>query len=126
MRCECFYHELVHQMKTSWLAELYRRWNLARGKRVTVSSRAFSVDWVKLLESAGITSAEDQATAVREAEACVQLILKRHRYRHYLIQRVRLPLASEPWLIELFGGTAGEVLQASALVIVVVTLLPAV
>ena len=105
-------------MKTSWLAELYRRWSLARGKRVTVSSRAFSVDWVKLLESAGITSAEDQATAVREAEAYVQLILKRHPYRHYLIQRVRLPLASEPWLIELFGGTAGEELQASALVIV--------
>jgi hypothetical protein len=105
-------------MKTPWLVEFYRRWHMARGKRVSVSSRAFSVDWVKLLESAGITSVEEQATAVREAEACAQLTLKRHRYRQYLIERVTLPLASEPWLIEHFGGTASEVLQAASLAIV--------
>ena len=102
----------------TWLAELHRRWHAARGKQVTVSSRAFSVEWVKLLDAAGITSAEDQATAARETEACTQLVLKRHRYRKYLIERVTLPLASEPWLIERFGGTAGEVLQASSLEIV--------
>lgn len=102
----------------TWLAELHRRWHAARGKRVTASTRAFSVDWVKLLEAAGITSSEDQATAAREAEACGQLVLKRHRYRKYLIERVTLPLAAEPWLIERFGGTAGEVLRASALEIV--------
>jgi hypothetical protein len=102
----------------NWLAEFYRRWQAARGRRVTASSRAFSQDWVKLLEAAGITSAEDQATAAREAEACGQLVLKRHRYRKYLIERVTLPLASEAWLIERFGGTASGDLQAAALEIV--------
>ena len=95
----------------NWLAEFYRRWHAARGKRVRALRRAFSVEWVTLLEAAGVTSVEDQATAAREAEACSQLVLKRHRYRKYLIERVTLPLASEPWLIERFGGTAGEVLQ---------------
>jgi hypothetical protein len=102
----------------AWLAEIYRRWQAARGRRVTAPSRAFSQNWVKLLESAGITSAEDQATAAREAEACGQLVLKRHRYRTYLIERVTLPLASERWLIERFGGTAVGALQAAALEIV--------
>jgi len=107
------------KMKTpAWLAEFHRRWHAARGKRVAASRRAFSVDWVILLDAAGITSAEDQATAAREAEACGQLVLKRHRYRTYLIERVTLPLASEPWLIEGFGGTAGVDLQASALDVV--------
>jgi hypothetical protein len=102
----------------TWLAEFYRRWQAARGRRVTAPSRAFSQDWIKLLEAAGITSAEDQATAAREAEACQQLVLKRHRYRKYLIERVTLPVASEAWLIERFGGTAGGDLQARSLEIV--------
>ncbi len=102
----------------SWLAEFHRRWRAARGMRVTASSRAFSQDWVKLLESAGITSAEEQATAAREAEACGMLELKRHRYRKYLIERVTLPSASEPWLIERFGGISGVDLQAAALEVV--------
>lgn len=106
-------------MKTpTWLAEFQRQWHAARGKRVAGSSRAFSRNWVELLEAAGIISAEDQATAAREAEACGQLVLKRHRYRKYLIERVTLPLASEPWLIERFGGTASEDLQANSLEIV--------
>ena len=105
-------------MKTPWLTEFYRRWNIARGKRVIATNRAFSVNWVKLLESAEITRTEDQATATREAEACAQVVLKRHRYRQYLIERVTLPLTSEAWLVEQFGGTAGAALQASALEIV--------
>lgn len=109
-------------MKTpSWLAEFHRRWHAARGKRLTGASRAFSVDWAKLLEAAEITSSEDQSTAAREAEALEKsghLVLKRHRYRIYLIERITLPLASEPWLIGRFGGTVGEVLQTSALGIV--------
>ncbi len=106
-------------MKTpSWLAELYRQWHAARGKRVVGASRAFSRNWAELLEAAGITSAEDQATAAREAKACGQLVLKRHRYRKYLIERVTLPLASESWLIECFGGTASEVLLANSLEVV--------
>ena len=102
----------------NWLTEFHRRWRAARGKRVTAPNRAFSQDWVKLLEAAGITSAEDQATAAREAEACGELVLKRHRYRKYLIERVTLPLASEPWLIERFGGITGVDLQAAALAVV--------
>lgn len=106
-------------MKISpWLAEFYRRWQAARGKRVDVASRPFSQDWVKLLEAAGLTSTEDQATAVREAEACGQLVLKRHRYRKYLIERITLPIASEPWLIACFGGRAGADLQVAALEVV--------
>lgn len=109
-------------MKTpTWLAEFHRQWHAARGRRVAGSSRAFSRDWVKLLEAAGLTGAEDQATAAREAEACGKtgrLVLKRHRYRTYLIERVTLPPAEERWLIELFGGTASEDLQAASLEIV--------
>jgi Uncharacterized protein conserved in bacteria C-term(DUF2220) len=102
----------------NWLAEFHRRWYAARGKRVGESSRAFSVDWMSLLEAAGITSAEDQATAAREIEACGKFVLKRHRYRKYLIERVTLPLVEEPWLIERFGGTASKALQVAALQIV--------
>lgn len=106
----------------NWLAELHRRWHAARGKRVTTSSRAFSVDWVKLLDAGGATSAEDQATAIREVESFEKsghLILKRHRYRKYLIERLTLPLSQESWLRELHGGTPAQELQASSLEIVV-------
>ena len=102
----------------TWLAEFHRQWHAARGKRVAGASRAFSRNWVELLEAAGITSAEDQATAAREVEACGQLVLKRHRYRSYLIERVTLPLAAEPWLIEHFGGTPSEDLRAASLAVV--------
>lgn len=101
-----------------WLAALYRHWHAARGKRVAGANRAFSRNWPELLEAAGITRAEDQATAAREAEACAELVLKRHRYRKYLIERVTLPLASEAWLIGRFGGTASGDLQAKSLEIV--------
>lgn len=102
----------------NWLAEFHRQWHAARSKRVAGASRAFSRNWVELLEAAGITSAEDQATAAREAEACEPLVLKRHRYRKYLIERITLPLASEPWLLERFGGTAGRVLLEMSLEII--------
>lgn len=105
-------------MNPSWLAEFYRQWQAARGKRVAGASRAFSRSWIELLEAAGISSMEDQATAAREAEACGRLILKRHRYRHYLIERVTLPLESEPWLLERFGGTASRDLLAASMEIV--------
>ncbi len=108
-------------MMTPWLTEFHRRWHTARGKRVTTSSRAFSVDWVKLLESAKVTSAEDRSTATREVEALEKsghLILKRHRYRKYLIDRLTLPLSKEPWLRDFFGGLSAQELQASSLAIV--------
>jgi hypothetical protein len=105
----------------TWLGEFHRRWQAARGQRVTQASRAFSVDWVKLLESSGITSAEDQATAVREVEAHEKsghFRIKRHRFRTYLIEKIRLNPESEPWLLGLFGRTSASDLKASALDIV--------
>lgn len=104
-----------------WLAELHRQWHAARGRRIAETSRAFTRDWTRLLEDAGITSAQDQATAAREAEAFEksgQLILKHHRYRKYLIDRLTLPPSSEPWLRDLFGGTSSHSLQAASLEIV--------
>ena len=105
----------------AWLAQLHRQWHAGRGQRVVQSSRDFSRDWIRLLESAGIRSAEDQAAAVREAEALAaagHLVLKRHPYRTYLIERITLPRAQEAWLRENFGGTASHVLQATSLAIV--------
>ncbi len=93
-----------------WLNEFHRRWQNSRGKRLTPASRGFSQDWSKLLDAADITRAEDIATAVREVEALEKsghLVLKRHRYRNYLIERVTLPLDSEEWLMERFGGVSG-------------------
>jgi hypothetical protein len=105
----------------NWLTELHRQWQAARGKRITETSRAFTRDWQSLLEYAGITSAADQATAAREAELLEKdghLILKRHRYRKYLIERITLPLSSEPWLRGVFGAASSHQLQAASLEIV--------
>ena len=101
-----------------WLAELHRRWQAARGKRTTASTRAFGIGWIDLLESAGIVSAEDQQTAQREAEALEKnglLELKRHRFRRYLIERITLPAASEAWLHETFGSLDPTLLKNQAL-----------
>lgn len=105
----------------TWLTEFHRRWQLSRGTRVTAASRGFSQDWSKLLDAAGVIRAEDIATAVREAEALERsgrLALKRHRYRHYLIERITLPLDQEPWIITRFDGISGEELQARSLAII--------
>ena len=104
-----------------WLTELHRQCHAARGKRTAVTNRPFTRDWIKLLEDAGVTSTEDQATAAREAELLEKhgkLILKRHRYRKYLIERLTLPLASEPWLRELFNAASSQELQAASLEII--------
>ncbi len=105
----------------TWLTEFHRRWHISRGTRVTSASRAFSQSWPKLLDAAGVTRAEDNATAVREVEALEKsgrFALKRHRYRTYLIERITLPLDQEPWLIAGFDGISGEELQARSLAIV--------
>lgn len=89
-----------------WLLELHRQWQAARGRRITGSSRAFSRNWERLLEDAGILTAEDQATAAREAERFEKdgrLVLKRHRYRRYLIEGLSVPLDQEAWLGGLLG-----------------------
>ena len=105
----------------AWLAEFHRQWHAVRGRRITETSRAYSRDWARLLDDAGITSAEEQATAGREAEALEKagdLILKRHRYRQYLIERITLPLGRETWLQGLFGGIPSIDLQVASLEIV--------
>ncbi len=104
-----------------WLSQLHRQWQARRGKRVEQSSREFSHPWLGLLESAGITRTEDQASATREAEALARtghLGLKRHRYRTYLIERVTLPLAQEAWLRGLFGASSSHDLLAASLDII--------
>ncbi len=104
-----------------WLAELYRQWHAARGRRIAATSRAFTRDWAKLMEDAGLASAEDQATAAREAEAIEKaghLVIKRHRYRIYLIERITLPLDQELWLRGLFGEDSAQSLQEQSLAIV--------
>ena len=104
-----------------WLVEFHRQWHAARSKRVTTSKRAFSRSWEKLLDDAEVITAEDRATATREIESLElseHLVLRRHRYRKYLIERVTLPPTGETWLRELFGGTPGaELLQASLVVV---------
>ena len=89
----------------AWLAELHRQWYAARGKKLDAKSRPFSRDWPDLLAHAGLVSAEDIATAEREATKLAgtgSIVLTRNRYRRYLIERIALPLASEAWLQGLF------------------------
>ncbi len=104
----------------SWLDEFHRRWQNSRGKRLSPASRGFSQDWSKLLDAAGITRAEDITTAVREVEALEKaghLVLKRHRYRTYLIERLTLPLEREEWLIDQFGAISALDVRAESLVV---------
>lgn len=108
-------------MKTPWLAEFYRLWHSARGRNTKTFSRAFSISWTRLLDSAKVTRAEDEKTAQREVESLEKsghFIVKRHRYRKYKIESIALPPEHEPWLLGLFGGTAAADLQAEALEIV--------
>ena len=90
----------------AWLAEFHRQWFDARGKKLGNWTRPFKRDWTELLDAAGITKAEDIATAVREAEKLQgeeKIILKRMRYRRYMLEGLSLPLSSEAWFRELFS-----------------------
>lgn len=101
-----------------WLAEFHRRWQAARGRRTAASARGFGTGWNGMLESAGVTSAEDRETARREAEGLEKsgrIVLKRHRFRHYLIERITLPPESEPWLHGIFGSVDPASLQSQSL-----------
>jgi hypothetical protein len=104
-------------MKSLWLAEFHRQWLAARGRHSSPRSRSFVRDWVKLLDDAGIKRAEDVDTAEREVglfEKSGRFVLKRHRYRNYIIERIVLPLESEKWLHDLFGSiSGGELLETS-------------
>lgn len=104
-----------------WLLELHRQWQAARGRRIAGNSRAFSRNWVKLLEDSGVLTAEDHATATREVEALEKegrLVLKRHRYRRYLIEGLSVPLDQESWLTDLLGTQSAAERQQQALELV--------
>jgi hypothetical protein len=101
-----------------WLCEFHRQWQAARGGRVGPSVRGFVRDWAKLLADAGVERAEDQATAVREVEAMERaghFVLKRHRYRKYLLEKIELPPEGEKWLRGIFGKPSAADLQAASL-----------
>jgi hypothetical protein len=92
-------------MKRVWLEELYRQWSAARGNRATPRSRAFRRKWPELLDAAGLHSAEDQKSALRQAEQeerAGHVRLHRLRARGYFVQTIDLPLDAEPWLLALF------------------------
>ncbi len=87
-----------------WLTELHRQWQKARGKRPRQSTRPFTRDWHKLLESSGTTTGEDIATAERELISLAQQgHLTINYYQRRIIQKIALPPESEPWLRDLFG-----------------------
>jgi len=112
--------ELQPSRSPKWLVELHHQWLAARGRRIATSHRAFTRDWATLLDDAGITSAEDQATAGREVEELEKsghFVLKRHRYRRYLIERITLPLTSESWLRSHFSAASSQDLLAESLAV---------
>lgn len=88
------------------LQELHRQWWTARGGRVGQSRLPFSRDWEKLLEDAGLTTAELQAEAGRDArefQAAGLIEIKPPRLRPNFIGRIRIPLSAEERLARLFG-----------------------
>ncbi len=79
--------------------ELFNQWCRARGDRLDVATRPFSRAWEKLLDDAGLLSALERNEAERDVRALAEagwLELKTVRYRAHLIERVIIPLASEP------------------------------
>jgi hypothetical protein len=95
----------------AWLRELHRQWQSARGARAQQASRSFMRGWEKLLDEAGVMSADERVVAEREAielEQDGRLKLVRHRYRKYRIEKIAVPLESEAWLAGLFGEKVGS------------------
>lgn len=97
-----------------WLAELHRQWFAARGKKLGTRSRPYSKPWHELLDAAGVRTAEDEATAEREARKLHEqnkVELTFNKYRIYRIEQIRLPLEAEPWLRTLFDSRNPEELR---------------
>lgn len=111
----------MKQHHPAWLVELHRQWYAARGKQLGTKSRPFARPWPKLLDDAQVTSAEDVATAEREAtklESEGKIALKRHRYRRHLVEGISLPLESEEWLRDLFGSPVPEDLRGQCMLVI--------
>jgi len=101
-----------------WLQTLHEQWMTARKRRVTASVRSFRREWDDLLDDAGLKSAEDRQTALREAEKMSQLKLHRLKGRPHIVLKVEVPLESEAWLHAQFGSQTGAEVQSAALGIV--------
>lgn len=101
-----------------WLAQFHQDWMAARKRRVTDAVQPFRRDWDQLLEDAGITSAEDQQTALREAQRTPQLRLVPRKRNPRFIDKIILPLESEAWLHAQFGTQSGSAVQQQALDVV--------
>lgn len=102
-------------MKSAWINELFRQWQAARGSRLEPSKTVFSRDWERLLECAGVHTAEDRKLSEDEAQTFaaagrVKLVLHRHRH----IKRVQVPLDQEEWLRAKFGSTSANEVLARA------------
>ncbi len=98
-----------------WLAQLHQDWMTARKRRVTASVQPFRRDWEQLLEDAGIRSAEDQQTALREAQQLAKFQLIPRKRNPRFIDKIIVPLESEAWLHEQFGTQPGAASQQQAL-----------
>jgi len=99
-----------------WLVEFYHQWRKVRGHRIQPASRAFSLPWEDLLDTAGLRSSFERDHAREEAKALEKqgrLILFRHRIRRE--ETLSLPPASEPWLLGLFNEKSAQELRNQAL-----------
>jgi hypothetical protein len=101
-----------------WLQTLHEQWMAARKRRVTASVRSFRREWEDLLDDAGLKSAEDRQTALREAERIPQFKLHRLKGRPHIVLKIEVPLESEAWLHAQFGSKAGAEVQSAALEVV--------
>ena len=78
---------------------------MARGDRVGQSRLPFSRDWEKLLEDAGLTTAELRSEAERDARefrVAGLVEIKPPRLRPQFIERIHIPLLAEERLARLF------------------------
>lgn len=91
---------------------------MARKRRIAVPVRGFRRDWDRLLEDAGITSAEDQNSARREAEKTPQIRLIPRKRNPRFIDKIELPPESEAWLHALFQTRPAAEAQSLALDVV--------
>ncbi len=98
-----------------WLAQLHKDWMMARKRRIGASLRGFRRDWEQLLEDAGITSAEEQNSARREAERTPQIRLIPRKRNPRFIDKIELPPESEAWLHERFQTRPASEAQAHSL-----------
>lgn len=98
------------------LRELFLQWRDAR-HGVEGRKRAFSRDWERLLQAAGLTSAALRREADRDARALADaglVELRTERLRPYQITGIAIPLAGELKLRIIFANELPETEKAAA------------